>query len=242
MNVVGIIQARMGSSRLPGKVLLPILGRPMLHWVVHRTGKAVSIDEVVVATTTDARDDVIVDLCAAEGWHVSRGSEDDVLDRYHAAAQEFGATHVVRVTSDCPLIEPEVIDRIVFELRSEASLDYASNTIPPRTFPRGLDTEAMKAETLHRAWLEDREPGWREHVTPYVYRHPELFKIKVVTDDVDRSDMRWTVDTPEDFELATRVYDAFGHGDFRWHDVLDLLEEHPDWADLNRHVQQKQVS
>ena len=240
VKVVAIIQARMGSTRLPGKVLLDLAGKPMLERVVNRVGRARRIDELVVATTTQPGDDRLAEFCGARAWPFFRGSESDVLDRYYHAARKFGAQTVVRITSDCPLIEPEMIDRVVAELEDGAS-DYACNILPRRTFPRGLDVEAFTFEALERSWREDTNPAWREHVTTYIQRHPELFRIRGVLNEVDYSSHRWTVDTPEDLELVRKIYHHFGHDDFSWHDVLKLLESHPAWSKINRHIEQKKV-
>ena len=241
MKVVAIIQARMGSTRLPGKVLLELAGEPMLVRVVNRTLRAMTLDEIIIATTTEAKDEVIVELCTSHGWAYFRGSEDDVLDRYYQAAKEHRADIVVRITSDCPLIEPEIIDLVVREFLKEGKIDYASNNLPPRTFPRGLDVEVMSFEVLECAWCEDNNPAWREHVTPYIYRHPDKFRLKGVYNDRDLSYMRWTVDTWEDLEFVRQIYNYFGHDRFSWHEVLTLLKDHPEWLDINKHVQQKEV-
>jgi spore coat polysaccharide biosynthesis protein SpsF len=239
-RVVAIIQARMGSTRLPGKVLKPLAGQPMLGRVVERTRRAKRVQETAVATTGAAQDNPIADLCASRAWPFTRGSERDLLDRYHAAAIEHRADAVVRVTSDCPLIDSGVIDRVV-DAFEKGDCDYASNTLEPRTFPRGLDVEVVGFQALDRAWREDTNPQWREHATPYIYRHPERFRLRPVRNDRDLSFHRWTVDSPEDYELARRIYDHFRHDRFAWTDVLKVLDEHPDWVQINRHVQQKLV-
>ena len=242
MKVVAIIQARMGSTRLPGKVLTDLAGEPMLARVVERTGRAETLDEVVVATTVETADAAIVELCAARGWPCFRGRQDDVLDRYYRVAVEHQADVVVRITSDCPLIEPGVVDRVagVF-LRNQPNVDYASNTLEPRTFPRGLDTEVMRFDALERAWLNAKDTPSREHVTSYIHGHPEQFRLVAVRNDVDYSHMRWCVDTPEDRDFAVRVYEHFGHGRFSWQEVLAVLQDHPRWMELNRNVRQKVV-
>ncbi|RLC82174.1 MAG: acylneuraminate cytidylyltransferase [Chloroflexi bacterium] len=242
MKTVAIIQAHMGSTRLPGKVLKDLAGEPMLARVVDRTRRTQTLDEVVVATTVQPADEAIVRLCAERGWPCFRGSEEDVLDRYYQAAVAHQADVVVRITSDCPLIEPEVVDLVVGEfLARQPEVDYVSNTLPPRTFPRGLDTEVVSFEALERAWREDENPAWREHVTPYIYRNPERFDCHGVTNEVDYSGMRWTVDTPEDLELVRRSYEHFGHDRFSWREVLAVLKERPDWLEINRHVRQKAI-
>jgi spore coat polysaccharide biosynthesis protein SpsF len=240
MRTVAIIQARMGSSRLPGKVLLDLAGEPMLARVVQRVRRAQTLHGLVIATTTEPADDVLAALCAARGWPCSRGSRDDVLDRYYRAAQEHGAGVVVRITADCPLIDPGVIDRVVGEfLRRWSHVQYAANDEPRRSYPRGLDTEVFDFASLARAWREDRNPAWREHVTPYLYRRPDLFAAHNVVHEVDYSWHRWTVDTPEDLEFVRRIYDHFGHDRFSWLEVIALLGRHPEWQEINRDVPQK---
>ncbi len=242
MKTVAIVQARMGSTRLPGKVLLDLAGEPLLARCVERVRRARTLEEVVVATTVQAADAAIVELCAARGWPVFRGSEEDVLDRYYQAAVAQQADVVVRITSDCPLIEPQIVDWVVDEfLARQPAVDYAANTLPPRTFPRGLDLEVMRFDVLERAWREDHDPATREHVTPYIYRHPERFALHGVVNQVDYSALRWTVDTPEDLELVRRIYGHVGHDRFTWREVLAVLQMHPEWIEINQNVMQKTV-
>jgi len=232
----------MGSSRLPGKVLMPLAGEPMLVRDINRLKRAETLSEIVVATTDKPEDDIIVEQCIRSDWTWFRGSEQDVLDRYYKAAISNRAEVVVRVTSDCPLIEPTIVDEVVsFFLSNIHRLDYVSNRIPRPTFPRGLDTEALSFQALELAWKEDLNPAWREHVTPYLYMNPSTFRIAGISSDVDRSDMRWTVDTPEDINFVRKIYDHFGHDDFSWTEVLALLEQHPEWLEINRHVVQKSI-
>lgn len=242
MKVVAIIQARMGSTRLPGKVLMNLAGEPMLARVVNRCRRATLLADVVVATTTQPADEAIVRLCEERGWPCVWGSEDDVLDRYHQAAEARHADVIVRITSDCPLIDPAVVDRTVKEfLDRQPGVDYACNVLPQRTFPRGLDVEVASRAALDRAWREDRNSSSREHVTRYVLQHPELFCTYGVTNDRDYSRMRWTVDEAEDLAFVRRIYGHFGHDRFSWLDVLGVLAEHPDWMDINSAVKQKVV-
>ena len=243
MKVVAIVQARMGSTRLPGKVLKDLAGAPVLVRCINRVRRAQMLDEVVVATTVQKADRAIVRLCAEYGWSCFRGSEEDVLDRYYHASVAHQAEIVVRITSDCPLIEPELVDRVIREfMERQPGLDYASNTLPRRTFPRGLDTEVIGFDALERAWRENQPPSWREHVTPYIYRNPKRFRLHGVTNEADYSSMRWTVDTPEDLAFVRRVYEHFDHDHFSWREVFSVLEQHPEWLEINRNVQQKVIS
>jgi spore coat polysaccharide biosynthesis protein SpsF len=240
VKVVGIVQARMGSTRLPGKVLKDLGGETMLARVVGRLRYANRISEVLVATTDRPGDDAIVDECRRLSVAVSRGDQDDVLDRYFKAAESASADVVVRITSDCPLIDPEITDKTIAQFLDELP-DYASNTIV-RTYPRGLDTEVMSFSALKRAWQQAQEPYQREHVTPYLLEHPSEFRLVSVVDDRDYSGYRWTVDTAEDLLLVKTVYDRLkSEGMFSWRDVLDLVEREPELAELNRGVVQKLV-
>jgi spore coat polysaccharide biosynthesis protein SpsF len=208
VTVVAIVQARMTSTRLPGKVLMDLAGAPMLEREIDRIRAAATIDEVVVATTVNATDDPVVDLARARGVRVFRGDEHDVLSRYLGAAAEADADVVVRVTADCPLLDPGVIDRVVRALDREA--DYASNVVE-RTFPQGLDCEALHRDVLERVGrLATSQPA-REHVTWLVYaERPELFVRRDVLDPEDNSDLSWTVDRPEDLEHVRDLYARFG--------------------------------
>ncbi len=241
-NIVAIIQARMASSRLPGKVLQEIGGQPMLVQVVERARRAETISAVVVATTTDASDDPIEALCKSRGYAVSRGSQFDVLDRYYQAAKQMRADVVVRITADCPVIDPSVIDHTVREFL-RTGVDFAANRLPPpwqRTYPIGLDTEVAGFANLERAWQEAKEPHEREHVMPYFYDQEGRFKILVVDNEVDYGRLRWTVDTPEDLELLRRIYAHFeGRDDFGWLEVLALVQSQPDLGTINANVRHK---
>ena len=239
MRKVAIIQARMGSTRLPGKVLADLAGEPVLTRVINRVNRAESLDEVIVATTTMPSDEPIVELCQSHEISCFRGSEDDVLDRYYHAALQHSAELVVRITSDCPLIEPCIIDRVVEEyLKGDGALHYVSNTLPHRTYPRGLDTEAISFNTLACAWQEDDNPGWREHVTPFIYRNPDRFQIQSIVHNIDLSHHHWVVDTLEDLKFIRQIYNYFMRDDFDWTEVLELLERHPEWLEINRHIRQ----
>jgi len=240
MRVVAIIQARMGSTRLPGKVLKDLAGATVLERVVSRLCRCRLVSEVVVATSTEQADDAIVNECRRLGTEAFRGSEQDVLDRYYRAAQHARAEVVVRITSDCPLIDPGVTDKAIQAFLTQQP-DYASNALE-RTYPRGLDTEVMTFSALESAWTEARQAYQREHVTPFLYQHPERFKILSVKGDRDYSQYRWTLDTPEDLEFLRAVYTrGVDRQDLTWQDVLNMLEREPELAEINRHVVQKAI-
>ncbi len=231
----------MGSSRLPGKVLEVFGGKTALDHCVERTRACPAIDEVVVATTTEAPDDVLVDACRSRGWRWYRGSEHDVLDRYYQAACEVGAAHVVRITSDCPLNDPDVVSELITRYLADPATDYASTSYPRPTFPLGISAEIVRFDVLERAWREDLNPAWREHVTPYVYRHPETFRIIGLGCEADYSHHRWTLDTPEDAVLIRKLFDHFGDRRFGWRDALGVVEAHPEWQAINAAVVQRRV-
>ena len=240
-----IIQARMSSSRLPGKVLQDIAGQSMLAHVVRRARRARSVSQVVVATTTDPADDALYDYCQTHGFPVFRGNEFDVLDRYYQAARLYQAEVVVRLTSDCPLIDPAEIDHVVEEFK-RSGVDFAANRLPPpwkRTYPIGLDIEVCSFAALERAWHEAKQPFEREHVMPYFYDQEGRFKIKVVDHDPDYGSLRWTVDTPEDLEAVRRIYAAFdGDDGFSWLEVVDLYERHPELKNINQSIAAKTLT
>lgn len=242
MNVIAIVQARMGSTRLPGKVLLDLAGEPVLVRDINRIKRARTLNKIVVATTLEALDNSIVDLCRERAWPFFRGSEHDVLDRYYGAAITHKADIVVRITADCPLIEPEIVDKTVnMLLCRQCGADYASNGLPPRTYPRGMDVEAFTLSTLERAWREDSNIAWREHVTPFIYSHPDIFRLANVTNSTDYSHMRWTLDTKEDLEFIRRIYSQFNNDHFTWKEVIALLDQNPSWMKINSHIEQKAI-
>jgi spore coat polysaccharide biosynthesis protein SpsF len=238
MNVVAIIQARMGSTRLPGKVLMDLGGKTVLARVVDRLRRATRVKEIVVATTDSAADEAIVRECHQLEVLTFRGSELDVLDRYHEAARVFAAQAVVRITSDCPVIDPELVDETVRMFHDQRA-DYASNSLMP-SYPRGLDTEVFTTVALERAWREAHEPYQREHVTPYFYEHPELFNVISLGSRIDYCQYRWTLDTAADLTLLRKIYARFGsQNDFDWRQAVRLMEREPELAELNSHVVQK---
>lgn len=231
----------MGSTRLPGKVLMDIEGKTAQARVTDRLSRAGQVQQIVIATTTSALDNAIVSEAERNGIAVSRGSEQDVLSRYLQAAEEFCADVIVRITSDCPLIDAEIVDRVVYEALSTQA-DFASNCIE-RTYPRGLDVEVVTLEALRRADDICDQPYQREHVTPIFYERPDLFRVGSVTGDEDCTRHRWTLDTPEDLRLIRAIYSHFADPDyFGWREVITLMEENPELAEINSHVIQKAVA
>lgn len=213
----------------------------MLARQIARVSRAQTLDGIVVATTDRPEDDAVVALAAQCGCGAFRGSEADVLDRFYQAAAAAGADAIVRLTGDCPLTDPRIIDGVVTRLEGgSGDLDYVSNTLEPRTFPRGLDVEACTFSALTVAWRDDRDVHSREHVTPYIYSHPEMFKLAAVTHASDLSRLRWTVDTPEDYALLQAITGSTAD-DASWTEILSVVEAHPEWNHLNASVQQKPV-
>lgn len=233
----------MGSERLPGKVLLDIEGQTMLERVVERVKQSRLITRVVVATTTNPADDEVANAAAAMNVDVMRGSEADVLDRYHQAAEQFDAQVIVRVSADSPFIDPAVIDQAIEAyLSARPAVDYASNKLSP-TFPVGLDVEVFSRDALDRSWKETTESFQRSHVTVYIYQNPSLFRLLPVTIERDLHSMRWTVDTPEDIEFARQIFKRLGgRSDFSWLDVVEIIEREPALAVINSHLRPKHVT
>ena len=241
MKVVAIVQARIGSTRLPGKVLKDISGKPMLWYLISRLKYSTRTDDLVLAIPESRQNDQLEDFAQRHKLHYFRGSEEDVLARYYGAATKFGAEVIVRLTADCPLIDPEVTDRIIEEHLSSGA-DYTSNTMK-RTFPRGLDTEVFSFQALHVAYQAAREDYEREHVTPYIYQHPDLFRLKSVEANgkLRRPDLRLTVDTGEDLRLIKEIFHRLYHKNqvFPIEEVINLLDKHPELAAISANVRQK---
>lgn len=244
MKTVAIVQARVGSTRLPGKILLPLAGRSVLAHVLERVRAASGVDETVVATTTAPADAAVAAEAERSGVRVFRGDEADVLSRYALSAAASAADVVVRVTSDCPFLDPALLSAMLGAFHASRAagrpLDYLSNTVV-RSFPRGLDAEIFTRAALDRAAREAVAPHEREHVTPYLYQRPERFAVDQYVHVPDLSAHRWTLDTPDDWELIRRVAEALGpQGQcFTTDAVLALLAEKPDWTKLNAHTEQK---
>jgi spore coat polysaccharide biosynthesis protein SpsF len=223
-------------------VLLDLAGQPMLARVIDRVRRAKTVDAAVVATTTDLADDPIEQLCQERGYPIYRGSMFDVLDRFYGAALMLQADVIVRITADCPVIDPDVIDHTVNAFNS-AGADFAANRLPPpwkRTWPIGLDTEVCSFAGLERAWKEAQLPFEREHVMPFFYDAEGRFRIVITDHDPEYGDQRWTVDTPEDLVLINKIYAHFGGDDtFSWLDVLKLIQNEPELAQINAGVRHK---
>jgi spore coat polysaccharide biosynthesis protein SpsF (cytidylyltransferase family) len=243
--IATVIQARTGSTRLPGKVLKEIAGETLLAHVVARCEAMAGSEATVVATSTNAGDDPIAALGAERGWHVVRGSEADVLDRYVQAGREVAADHVIRVTSDCPLVDPREGARVIAHHLATGA-DYTHNiTVWGGQTPLGAGVEAFTLAALERSAREGHEPHHREHVDEYVGEHPELFRIEVVvaSEPVRRPELRLTIDEPADLELIRAIYERlYRPGEIvELHDVVQLLDAEPDLLEINRDVKQKPI-
>ncbi len=240
-----IVQARTGSSRLPGKIFKDLCGSPILWHVWNRLSHAKLIDKIVIATTTLPEDNKVEEFCRINQILFYRGSSHDVLSRYYEAAKKFDADIIIRVTSDCPVIDPTIIDLIVgkfLDNNKKEQLDYMSNSVV-RTFPRGLDAEIFTFEALEKAYRETKENYEREHVTPYLYQHPEIFNIQNFSNEKDYSFHRWTVDTEEDFKLIEEIYTELYNPMkiFLFNDILKLFDRRPELLSINQNIKQKSL-
>ncbi|NMA49297.1 MAG: NTP transferase domain-containing protein [Tissierellia bacterium] len=243
MHIGAIIQARMGSTRLYGKVLKEIKGKSVLRHVIERVQQSKLVDEIVIATTIHERDNAIENEALKCGVKVFRGSEDNVLSRYYYAAKENKIDVVIRITSDCPLIDPFVMDEIINRYLNG---DYeivtnAGSNLSQRTYPRGLDTEVFSFDVLEDAFKNAKETYQREHVTPYIYENSK--KVFIYKNDIDYSKHRWTLDTEEDFELISRIYDRLykGKHNFYLNEIIELFNQEPGLYQINAHVEQKKL-
>lgn len=238
-NVIGIVQARMGSSRLPGKSLAPLLGRPMLQVLMERVLPAQRVDRWIIATTQLPMDDRIEELARRLDIHCFRGSENDCLDRYYQAARQNDAGIVVRLTGDNPLMDASFVDWSVEQfLQSDPPLDYTESSTS-KNFPLGLSLEVISFPALEVAWNGDTSPASREHVCPYIYQHPNQFRLGKLCGPHHYSHMRWTVDTDADLQFVRTVFEHFDSTDFSWLEAAQEIELHPEWLDINRHVVQR---
>lgn len=238
--ITAIVQARLSSTRLPGKVLKPILGRPMIELQLERLKGVKAVDNLIVAISNDSSDDQLESLCNKLDVQCHRGSLDDVLDRFYQAAITIDPEHIVRLTGDCPLTDCAVIDRVI-EYYFEGNYDYASNTIEP-SFPDGLDAEIFSFDALKKAWQEAELPSEREHVTPYLHKNKSLFKVGSYREEPDNSHMRWTVDEEKDFKFVSAVYETLypDNQNFDMADIFALLERRPELLKLNDGIERNE--
>lgn len=248
MNITAIIQARTGATRLPGKVLIDLCGRTVLSHVIARAKACPRVNGVIVATTKLPADDAVAAEATKNGCVVHRGSSDDVLSRYYEAARDNASNIIIRITSDCPLLDPDVVSAMIsrfLELSTSTThpAHYLSNTVD-RTYPRGLDAEVFSFAALERAHEAASKPYEREHVTPFIYQHPELFRIEQFRGDKNLSSLRWTLDTPDDLNLIRAIYEALYRPEaplFKTAQVLELLRRRPELSRLNAHIKQKEL-
>lgn len=231
--ILAVLQARMSSRRLPGKVMLPLAGAPMLARQLERIERATRLDAIVVATSVSVDDDPVAALAVGRGAGLFRGQLEDVLDRFYRAAAPYAPSHVVRLTGDCPLADPTLIDMLV-DFALAGGYDYASNTLEPR-WPDGLDVEIVRFDALESAWAEARRPYEREHVMPFLTTRPDRFKLGSLVTPEDLSGLRWTVDERADYTFVQRIYEALypAKPAFTTADVLALLSKCPELAAIN---------
>jgi len=236
MKTVAIIQARVSSTRLARKVLLQVMGKPILHYIMERIRKAKFIEDMIIATSIKKEDLEIVKLVSSLGISVYCGSEEDVLDRYYQAARVFGIQHIVRITADCPLIDPSIIDNVI-DLYFASGADYCSNTLD-LTFPDGEDAEVFSFDALSYAWQNAKLLSEREHVTPYIRKHPDKFKLASFKNKIDLSGKRWTLDRKEDFKLIKIILESLYplNPNFAMEDILKFLRQNPQIEDINKGI------
>lgn len=239
MTVIAIIQARMASTRLPGKILKEVNGKPLLLHQLNRIRNCKNIDQIVIATTIEKQDDIIVEFCIENSVDVFRGSENNVLERYYQTWNKYGGDTIVRLTSDCPIIDPVIIDETI-DYFIQNDFDYVSNTIN-RTFPRGLDTEVFSSEALVKSYENAKNDRDLEHVTPYIYLNQNEFSIGSYTGKFDYSKYRWTVDTFEDLQLISNLLNTYyeKEDELNLENSIRLMEENPKWFLLNQEIEQK---
>ncbi len=234
-KVVAIIQARMGSTRLKGKVMKEIVGKPILQHVLERVTASRLVDASILATTCNQEDDMLIELCDVIGVSSFRGSETDVLDRFYECARSYGADTVVRITADCPFVDPDIIDKAITVFR-EGDSDYVSTAYPIQTFPDGLDVEVFSFDALRKAWQTAKLLSEREHVTPYIWKNEKgEFKVESIQNATDLSDKRWTVDNEKDFIFVKTIYEALYSENtiFKFDDIISYLNENPELEKIN---------
>ena len=238
MAVVAIIQARMGSTRFPGKMLKLLGDKPLIWHVVHRVQQATLVDKVVLATSINKNNKPLVQEVQSYGVDCFVGDENDVLDRFYQCAKKFKASTIVRVTGDCPFIDPEVIDAVISLFKKNA-LDYASNVLPP-TYPDGLDVEVFSFAALEKAWKEAKLQSEREHVTPYIWKNETIFKRMTHKNKEDLSSIRLTVDEEKDLVLVNTIIQKIGKPDFRLKDIMKVIRENPTFLKINKGIERNE--
>ena len=243
MKKLIIVQARMTSTRLPGKVMKVVCGKPLLEHLIDRLKRVKYADRIVIATTVNETDDIIVELCKRLDISYYRGSEEDVLGRYYETAVEYGGDIIIRITSDCPVIDPEVVDYLInFFTNNIEKYDYVSNTLEC-SYPKGMDAEVISFKTLKEANFNAYEPYDREHVTPFIKKRPQQFRLYNILYKTDMSRCRWTLDTPEDLELISKIFESLYYQNtfFSLNDIFSLMERKLEWAAINAHIEQKKT-
>lgn len=243
MLKVIIVQARMGSKRLPGKVLKPVLQKPLIAYLLERLKRCLQVDKIVLATSVDSQNHLLEPICKQFDIPIYYGSEEDVLGRYEEVSNKVGADIIIRISGDCPLIDPAIIDKVInYYLDHCNTFDYVSNTLQ-RTYARGMDVEVFSAKALHETAIEAKRPFEREHVTPYIYQHPEKFKLGSIEDTQNKSDLRLTVDTHDDLLLIEKIIEDLypKNKNFTYSDILNVLKQNPAWKEINRHIIQKNL-
>jgi len=234
-KIITVVQVRMGSTRLSGKVLKEIVGRPMLWHIINRLKHARLVDEIIIATSDNAGDRPIIEFAKANGVGYYAGSELDLLDRWYRAVKKFKPDAMVWITGDCPLVDPGIVDKVIKYYLEKGPFECVTNTKPKATYPHGLDVGIYSFKALERAWKDVRDPFWREWASAIFFEHPEKYRLGNVVNDEDLSQMRWTVDYPEDLDFVTEVYKRLYREDrvFLMEDILELLKKHPELMKIN---------
>jgi spore coat polysaccharide biosynthesis protein SpsF (cytidylyltransferase family) len=236
MNIAAIIQARTGSTRFKNKTFAELEGKPLLWHIINRIKKAKHIQDIIIATTTNKEDGKIEDFAKENNIKIYRGSENNVLDRFYQAAKKFNVNIIVRITADDPFKDPKVIDKAI-EIFLKENYDYVSNTVKP-TYPEGIDVEVFSFSSLKKAWNDAEKISEKEHVTPYIWKNPNIFKTYNFEYKEDLSNLRWTIDYKEDYEFAKEVYKRLYKKDkiFYMEEILELLKKEPELSKINQDI------